>query len=65
MRGYREEDGVAPDSQTKTFVALTLLLDNWRWQGVPFYLRTRVGGRPAENEAQWRQPVAGHPGSAG
>lgn len=39
-RGYREEEGVAPDSQTETFVALRLFIDNWRWQGVPFYLRT-------------------------
>lgn len=38
--GYREEDGVAADSATETFVALKLLLDNWRWQDVPFYLRT-------------------------
>ena len=38
--GYREEDGVAPDSQTETFVALKLYIDNWRWQDVPFYLRT-------------------------
>ncbi len=38
--GYREEDGVAPDSTTETFVALKLFLDNWRWQDVPFYLRT-------------------------
>ena len=38
--GYREEAGVAPDSQTETFVALKLFVDNWRWQGVPFYLRT-------------------------
>ena len=38
--GYREEDGVSPDSQTETFVALRLFVDNWRWQGVPFYLRT-------------------------
>jgi glucose-6-phosphate 1-dehydrogenase len=38
--GYREEDGVAADSQTETFVALKLFLDNWRWQDVPFYLRT-------------------------
>ncbi len=37
---YREEEGVSPDSQTETFVALRLFLDNWRWQGVPFYLRT-------------------------
>ncbi len=38
--GYREEDGVAPDSQTETFAALKLFIDNWRWQDVPFYLRT-------------------------
>ncbi len=38
--GYREEPGVAPDSGTETFAALKLLIDNWRWQGVPFYLRT-------------------------
>ena len=40
MSGYREEDGVAHDSQTETFVALKLFIDNWRWQDVPFYLRT-------------------------
>src|ERR1022692_3473212 len=40
MPGYREEDGVALDSQTETFAALKLFLDNWRWQDVPFYLRT-------------------------
>ena len=40
VRGYREEDGVPPDSQTETFAALRLFVDNWRWQGVPFYLRT-------------------------
>jgi glucose-6-phosphate 1-dehydrogenase len=38
--GYREESGVAPDSQTETFVALRLHVANWRWQGVPFYLVT-------------------------
>jgi glucose-6-phosphate 1-dehydrogenase len=38
--GYGEEDGVLPESQTETFVALRLFIDNWRWQGVPFYLRT-------------------------
>ncbi len=37
---YREECGVSPDSVTETFVALKLFVDNWRWQGVPFYLRT-------------------------
>ncbi len=38
--GYRSEPEVAPDSNTETFVALKLLIDNWRWAGVPFYLRT-------------------------
>jgi glucose-6-phosphate 1-dehydrogenase len=38
--GYREEDGVPPDSQTETYAALRLFVDNWRWQDVPFYLRT-------------------------
>jgi glucose-6-phosphate 1-dehydrogenase len=38
--GYREVDGVAPDSQTDTFVAARLFIDNWRWDGVPFFLRT-------------------------
>jgi glucose-6-phosphate 1-dehydrogenase len=39
-RGYREEPGVAPDSDTETFVALKCFVDNERWAGVPFYLRT-------------------------
>ena len=38
-RGYREEPGVAPDSQVETFAALCLGLDSWRWQDVPFYVR--------------------------
>jgi glucose-6-phosphate 1-dehydrogenase len=38
--GYRQEPGVKPDSATETFVALKLLVDNWRWSGVPFYLRS-------------------------
>jgi glucose-6-phosphate 1-dehydrogenase len=44
--GYRDEEGVAPDSETETFIALKASLDNWRWAGVPFYLRT--GKRMAE-----------------
>ncbi len=44
--GYRAEAGVAPDSHTETFVALRCEVDNWRWSGVPFYLRT--GKRLAE-----------------
>jgi len=38
--GYREEEGVSSDSNTETFAAIKFYLDNWRWQGVPFYLRT-------------------------
>jgi glucose-6-phosphate 1-dehydrogenase len=38
--GYRNEEGVAPDSDTETFIALKVEIDNWRWAGVPFYLRT-------------------------
>ena len=38
--GYRQSEGVAPDSQTPTYAALKLYIDNWRWQGVPFYLRS-------------------------
>ncbi len=37
---YRDEKGVKPDSDTETFVALSLMIDSWRWAGVPFYLRT-------------------------
>ena len=45
-QGYRDEAGVAPDSDTETFVAAKVSVDNWRWAGVPFYLRT--GKRMAE-----------------
>jgi glucose-6-phosphate 1-dehydrogenase len=40
VRGYRQEEGVSNDSSTETFAALKLFIDNWRWQNVPFYLRT-------------------------
>ena len=40
FRGYRNEKGVAPDSKIETFAALRLNVDSWRWQGVPFYIRT-------------------------
>ncbi len=40
VKGYREEQFVAPDSTVETFVAMRLHIDNWRWAGVPFYLRT-------------------------
>jgi glucose-6-phosphate 1-dehydrogenase len=39
-KGYRAEEGVKPDSRTPTYAALKLQIDNWRWQGVPFYLRS-------------------------
>jgi glucose-6-phosphate 1-dehydrogenase len=48
FEGYRDLDGVAPDSDTETFIALRCGLDNWRWAGVPFYLRT--GKRMAEGQ---------------
>jgi glucose-6-phosphate 1-dehydrogenase len=44
--GYRDQEGVARDSDTETFIALRVGIDNWRWAGVPFYLRT--GKRMAE-----------------
>ena len=55
--GYRSEPAVAPDSHTETFVALKLLIDNWRWAGVPFYLRTgkRLTRRVTEIVIQFRR----------
>jgi glucose-6-phosphate 1-dehydrogenase len=46
--GYRAEEGVSPESETETFIALKCSIDNWRWAGVPFYLRT--GKRLAEGQ---------------
>ncbi|MET0499808.1 MAG: glucose-6-phosphate dehydrogenase [Steroidobacteraceae bacterium] len=46
--GYRSEEGVAPESETETFIALKCSIDNWRWAGVPFFLRT--GKRLAEGQ---------------
>lgn len=40
VAGYHQEEGVAPDSRTETFAALRIRVSNWRWAGVPFYLRT-------------------------
>jgi len=55
--GYRDEPGVAPGSKTETYVALRLSVDNWRWQGVPFYLRTgkRMARRLTEIRVRFRQ----------
>ena len=49
VRGFLEEDGVAADSNTETYAALKLYIDNWRWRGVPFYLRT--GKRLKESQS--------------
>ena len=56
VAGYRQEPGVKPDSATETFVALRLDIDNWRWAGVPFYLRTgkRLSRRVTEVAIQFR-----------
>lgn len=40
VKGYREEEGVNPESRTETFAAMKLHVDNWRWGGIPFYIRT-------------------------
>jgi glucose-6-phosphate 1-dehydrogenase len=50
VRPYRAEEGVPKESNTDTYVALKLFVDNWRWQGVPFYLRTgkRLPARTSE-----------------
>ena len=54
---YRSEPGVPPDSRTETFVAMKLQLDNWRWAGVPFYLRTgkRLASRSTAIVIQFRR----------
>ena len=55
--GYREETGVNPNSTTPTYVAMKLLIDNWRWKGVPFYLRTgkRLPKKVSEIAIQFRE----------
>lgn len=55
--GYREEKGVDPGSNTDTFVAMRVMIDNWRWSGTPFYLRTgkRLPRRATEVAIQFKQ----------
>lgn len=55
---YRSEPDVAPDSRTETFVALKLFIDNWRWAGVPFFVRTgkRMAARHTEIAIQFKRP---------
>ena len=56
LAGYRDEPNVNPKSRTETFVAMRVLIDNWRWAGVPFYLRTgkRLAKRTTEIMIQFR-----------
>lgn len=57
-KGYREEDNVDPNSNVETYVALRLFIDNWRWQGVPFYLRgaKRLPKRATEIAITFKHP---------
>ncbi len=58
VKGYREEERVDPDSQTETFAAMKLEIENWRWAGVPIYLRAgkRLAKRATEVTIQFKQP---------
>jgi glucose-6-phosphate 1-dehydrogenase len=58
VKGYREEERVDPESGTETFAAVHLEIDNWRWAGVPFYLRAgkRLRKRATEISIQFKQP---------
>ncbi len=58
VKGYRQEDNVAEDSNTETYAALKLYIDNWRWDGVPFYLRggKRLPKRATEIAVTFRHP---------
>ncbi len=66
--GYREEEGVDPGSTTPTFAAMKVFVDNWRWQGVPFYLRSgkRLASRQTEISIHFKQvPHSMFPDSVG
>ena len=56
--GYLEEEGIAPQSATETYAAIRLSINNWRWQGVPFYLRSgkRMARRVSEIAVNFRRP---------
>ena len=58
VEGYKEEKNVAADSQTETFAAMRLFIDNWRWAGVPFYIRAgkRMPKRVTEIRIQFKRP---------
>lgn len=56
--GYRQTEGVDPNSQTPTFAALKLFIDNWRWKGVPFYLRSgkSLAGKTSQVNVVFQRP---------
>jgi glucose-6-phosphate 1-dehydrogenase len=58
IKGYREEAGVATDSKTETYATIKLFIDSWRWEGVPFYLRSgkRLPKRVTEIAIQFKRP---------
>ena len=58
VAGYMEEQDIPPESSTETYAALRLSIDNWRWQGVPFYLRSgkRMARRVSEIAIQFKRP---------
>ena len=60
--GYRDTDGVAPDSTTETYAALRLEIDNWRWAGVPFFIRTgkHLAVRETELRLLFKHPPRVH-----
>ena len=67
--GYREEPDIAPDSDTATYVALRLAIDNWRWAGTPFYVRVgkRLPRRATEVAITFKAPpltLFGHAGTS-
>ncbi|HVS53349.1 MAG TPA: glucose-6-phosphate dehydrogenase [Opitutaceae bacterium] len=58
VKGYLEEEGIAPQSRTETYAAIRLSINNWRWQGVPFYLRSgkRMARRVSEIAINFKRP---------
>lgn len=58
VKGYRDEEGVSGNSETETYAALKLAINNWRWDGVPFYLRSgkRMARRVTEIAIQFKRP---------
>jgi len=58
VKGYLEEEGINPQSTTETYAAMRLSINNWRWQGVPFYIRSgkRLARRVSEIAIQFKRP---------